>query len=154
MNTKRNRWLDVGSSESESAPPVNTPAARRPPCADNPDTWDLDTGSPDLWRVATQICHECPLRAECQTLAETLISRGEGPRAMIWAGIGYDNAGKIVLNLERYRGAPSESRRPLRIIRTGTEPTRSELTFAAPARRIVLGRQSPLRLPRTGTDDC
>ncbi|MBL1079744.1 hypothetical protein JK358_35620 [Nocardia sp. 2] len=79
----------------------------------------------------------------CQDLVETLAARGDGPRAMIWAGVGYDNSGKAIDNLDRYRGAPSETRRPLRIIRTGGDPVHAESALRAPARRIILGRQIP-----------
>lgn len=150
MTTTRNRWLDAAPSEPEGIPLQTPTPARRPPCADHPDTWDLDTGSPELWHLAVRVCGDCPLLLECGQLVETLISRGEGPRAMIWAGIGYDNGGKIVENLDRYRSTPGDSRRPLRIIRTGGEPVHSTTALPAPARRIVLGRQ----LRRTGTESC
>lgn len=149
MNT-RSRWLDTGPSETEETQPEAGPGLRRPPCADQPDTWDLDTGTPDAWHLAVRICMECPLLNNCQDLVETLAERGDGPRAMIWAGVGYDNSGRVIENLDRYRSTPSEARRPLRIIRTGGDPIHAETALAAPARRIILGRQ----LPRSGSEAC
>ncbi len=119
---------------------------QRPPCADGPDDWDLDVGTPESWRAAVLACQDCPLRVSCEQLAQELTARGAGPRAMIWAGVAYDSAGKIVENLDRHRAAPLDHRRPLRIVRTGARPVCAEPTPSIP-RRIVLGR----RLRPTGT---
>ncbi|WP_067900435.1 hypothetical protein [Nocardia vaccinii] len=123
--------------------------AQRPPCADDPNDWDLDVGTPDSWRAAVQTCFECPLRVTCDQLVQELTARGDGPRAMIWAGVAYDSTGRIVDNLERHRAAPLDHRRPLRIIRTGTRPAAAAPAPSTP-RRIVLGH----RLRPTGTGPC
>ncbi|MQY23654.1 hypothetical protein [Nocardia macrotermitis] len=123
--------------------------AYRPPCADGPDDWDMDAGNPDSWRSAVRICAECPLFTNCRQLAESLIERGSGPRAMIWAGVAYDAAGRVVENLDRHRVAPIDHKRPLRIIRNGARPVCTEPAPPTPRRRIVLGH----RLAPTGTDE-
>ncbi|MBO0855077.1 MAG: hypothetical protein J2P18_15095 [Nocardia sp.] len=117
------------------------PAAVRPPCADGPDDWDLDVGTPESWRTAVQTCAECPLLSQCAELAQALIIRGDGPRAMIWAGVAYDGSGKVVENLDRHATAPSDHKRPLRIIHTGARPVCGEVAPETPRRRIVLGRR-------------
>ncbi len=156
MSTIHSRRLPLGSPVAPRLSTVPTPAvatvavaaAHRPPCADGPDDWDLDVGTPDSWRAAVRICASCPLLTECSQLAEALIARGDGPRAMIWAGVAYDSAGKIVENLDRHRTAPLDHKRPLRIIRTGARPVCVEPAPATPRRRIVLGRR--LRPAATG----
>jgi len=124
-------------------------SAHKPPCADGPDDWDLDTGNPDTWRAAMRVCESCPLFARCEQLVRTLTERGTGPRAMIWAGVAYDNTGKVVTDLDRHRVTPIDHKRPLRIIRTGSRPAPAEPVAAIPRRRIVLGR----RLEPTGTGE-
>jgi hypothetical protein len=133
------------------ATPTLSPAARRrPPCATQPNDWDLDVGTPDSWRTAVQTCHGCPIFDECTDLAQSLIARGLGPRAMIWAGIAYDGAGRVVPNLDRHRVAAIDHKRPLRIIRNGNRPEHIEASAATPQRHLVLGR----RLRPTGTGGC
>jgi hypothetical protein len=130
--------------------PVSTKQGRsshRPPCADGPDDWDLDVGTPQSWRAAMRICESCPLFRNCEQLVETLIERGTGPKAMIWAGVAYDSAGKVVTDLDRHRITPLDHKRPMRIIRTGSRPVPAELAPAPARRHIVLGR----RLEATGT---
>ncbi|WP_157121181.1 hypothetical protein [Nocardia miyunensis] len=122
-------------------------STRRPPCADGPDNWDMDSGTPDSWRAAVRICSECPLYTNCRELVETLTARGNGPRGMIWAGVAYDAAGKIVENLDRHRVGLIDHKRPLRIIHNGERPVGAESASPAPQRRIVLGH----RLRPTGT---
>ncbi|MFF3569876.1 hypothetical protein [Nocardia jiangxiensis] len=122
-------------------------STRRPPCADGPDDWDMDSGNPDSWRTAVRICAECPLYTNCRELAETLAARGNGPRGMIWAGVAYDSMGKIVENLDRHRVASIDHKRPLRIFHNGERPVRADSASSTPRRRIVLGH----RLRPTGT---
>lgn len=124
----------------------NTP---RPPCAERPDDWDLDTGNPETWRHAVATCNDCPLLRQCAQLAATLTDRGHTPRAMIWAGVGYDNAGNVIGDLSRHRTTPVDRRPPTIIIRTApsfrehiTEhrTTQCEATPAVPRRQIVIRR--------------
>jgi hypothetical protein len=130
--------------------PSSTPSPavlRRPPCAAEPNDWDLDVGTPDSWRAAVRTCHGCPLFDECAGLAQTLIGRGLAPRSMIWAGVAYDGAGRVVQNLDRHRVPAIDHKRPLRIIRNGDRPQHAEAGSATPHRHLVLGR----RLRPTGT---
>ncbi|MBF6209115.1 hypothetical protein K8O92_01490 [Nocardia asteroides] len=108
----------------------------------------MDTGNPDAWRAAVRTCQSCPLLVQCRQLAQTLTTRGDGPRAMIWAGVAYDNSGSVIENLDRHRAAPIDHKRPMRIIRNGSRPLRTVSTLPAPRRHIVLGQ--PLK--PTGTD--
>ncbi|MFE4455789.1 hypothetical protein ACFROC_00395 [Nocardia tengchongensis] len=139
----------------DSAPRAAVNPSLRPLCAAGPNDWDLDVGTPDSWRSAVQTCRVCPLLEHCGQLARSFIARGDAPRAMIWAGVAYDNAGKVVENLDRHRIAPIDHKRPLRIVRHGCAATREEPVPAtreelapAPRRHLVLGR--PLRA--TGTE--
>ncbi|MFE3261062.1 hypothetical protein ACFXPS_38860 [Nocardia sp. NPDC059091] len=128
---------------------TNSPVrSNRPPCAEGPNDWDLDIGTPDAWRAAVEVCRSCPLLTECAQLAQGFIDRGDAPRSMIWAGVPYDNSGKIVENLDRHRIAPFDRKRPMRIIRTSPSPSHHELVSSAPRRHLVLGQQ----LRPTGTD--
>ncbi|TLF55274.1 hypothetical protein [Nocardia cyriacigeorgica] len=138
----------VKPTASNKVSTLPTKAAQRPPCADLPDNWDLDTGTPAAWHAAVETCSRCPLFLQCRQLAQTLIARGDGPRAMIWAGVAYDNSGNVVENLDRHRAVPLDHKRPMRIIRTGARPLGTESVVTAPRRRIVLGRP----LTSTGTD--
>ncbi|WP_405136700.1 hypothetical protein [Nocardia sp. NBC_01388] len=127
---------------------VTAAKADRPPCATCPNDWDLDVGTPESWRAAVEVCGSCPLRSKCEQLASTLITRGDAPKAMIWAGVAYDNSGRVIENLDRYRVTPLDHRRPMRIIRTGTSAQPAESVPEAPRRHLVLGR--PLRPTGTG----
>ncbi len=137
-------------AQHSGAPAAAIPpaAVRRPPCADGPNDWDLDVGTPDSWRAAVQICRGCPLFDDCSELAQNLIDRGLAPRSMIWAGVGYDGAGRVVENLDRHRAAAIDHKRPLRIIRNSQRPLRAGSTSGAPQRLLVLGR----RLRPTGAE--
>ncbi|MFI5715829.1 hypothetical protein [Nocardia sp. NPDC051750] len=150
MTISPTRPLGVVLRRLPSATPVSpAPAAtagrsaQQPPCASLPDGWDLDSGSPEAWRVAIRTCYGCSLFDQCSKLAQSLIERGDAPRAMIWAGIAYDNSGNVIEDLERHRAVPVDHKRPMRIIRNGPRPARNQPASAAPKRHIVLGR--PLR---------
>ncbi|WP_280442721.1 hypothetical protein [Nocardia brasiliensis] len=131
---------------AESAP---RKTAARPACEGMSDDWDLDVGTPLRWKVAVRICQNCPLIDQCREFAQTLIARGDGPRALIWAGVGYDNSGRVVEDLDRYRPMPLDRNRPLRIIRNGSRPIRTGPVPVAPHRHLVLGRP----LEPTGTNE-
>ncbi|MBF6175670.1 hypothetical protein [Nocardia blacklockiae] len=150
MRTTQPRWLVTNPTAPVQIPAAIAPSAshlpskspsHRPPCADGPDDWDLDVGTPESWRSAIRTCQSCPLFAKCDQLAQALIARGDGPRAMIWAGVAYDSAGRIVENLDRHRAAPIDHKRPLRIIHNGPRPVCTEPAPPTPHRRIVLGRR-------------
>ena len=121
-----------------------------PPCAENPDNWDLDVGSPDTWRDAVETCGNCPLMGECARLARELSARGQSPRSMIWAGIGYDNSGRVIDNLDQHR-VTVDLKRPTFIIHTprpcaagagvrGANAVGAQSAAAAPRRQIVIHR--------------
>lgn len=120
----------------------------RPPCAGSPADWDLDAGGPEAWRSAVRVCASCPLADRCAQLAQTFIDRGDTPRAMIWAGVAYDNSGRVIENLDAHRPALIDHKRPVRIIRTGRRPRDAAPALPAPRRHFVLGRP----LAPTGTD--
>lgn len=154
MSTTQVRSSSVVLPRTTSAPRVHAPAlpasaksAQRSPCAESPDSWDLDSGTPESWHSAVRICYGCPLFVQCGRLAQTLIERGDAPRAMIWAGVAYDNSGNVIENLDRHRNVPIDHKRPMRIIRNGPRPTRGAAVAGAPKRHIVLGR--PLRPTET-----
>lgn len=132
----------VSGAPSEATARTAATPTQRPLCAAGPNDWDLDVGTPESWRAAVQTCKVCPLLEHCGQLARSFIARGDAPRAMIWAGVAYDNAGKVVENLDRHRIAPIDHKRPLRIVRHGCTATREE-PAPAPRRHLVLGR--PLR---------
>ncbi|MGK8503865.1 hypothetical protein [Nocardia asiatica] len=148
MSITRTLPMDAGSLATAKVSSIPAKSNQRPPCADVPDNWDMDTGNPDAWRAAVRTCQSCPLLAQCQQLAQSLTARGDGPRAMIWAGVAYDNSGGVIENLDRHRAAPIDHKRPMRIIRNGPRPLRTVSTLPAPRRHIVLGQ--PLK--PTGTD--
>ncbi|WP_037180513.1 hypothetical protein [Rhodococcoides fascians] len=62
------------------------------PCRQNPAGWDVDrTGAPGL-RAAVRACRlDCPLLTECRVVAQ---SGTVQLRAMVWAGIVYDEKGE------------------------------------------------------------
>ncbi|RMI32957.1 hypothetical protein [Nocardia stercoris] len=139
----------IGSTSTESATGATGSAKSvRPPCADAPHDWDLDVGTPESWRTAVATCAACPLLVGCAELARQLIADSDAPRAMIWAGIAYDAAGRVVEDLDRVRVAPIDHKRPIRIIRTGERQVCAAPVAAAPRRHFVLGRP----LAPTGTD--
>lgn len=150
--------MNIGTQthSSDKRADASAKATPRPACSERPDDWDLDTGTPDTWRQAVRTCQACPLLAQCSQLAETLTGRGQAPRAMIWAGVGYDASGNVIENLDRHRTAPIDHKRPTTIIRTapvqfeGTarlesapevRPHHHEPTPASPRRQIVIRRR-------------
>ncbi|MQY23875.1 hypothetical protein [Nocardia macrotermitis] len=120
--------------------PAPIAGSRRPSCADGPNDWDLDVGTPDSWRAAVRICQECPLLNDCAESVRTLTDRGMGPRSMIWAGVAYDATGRVLENLDRHRITPLDHKPPLRIIRHSERPRGTENAPAAPRRHLILGR--------------
>jgi hypothetical protein len=135
---------------------TTTPRKPKPPCAAHPDDWDLDTGTPTIWKDAVRTCHGCPILAQCRELAETLIAHGMPPRSAIWAGMGYDRSGNVIENLDRHRIRPIEPKRPLRIVRTGSvyvRPARQPNgdPESTPPRRMIRLRRRGLVPTGTGS---
>ncbi|WP_280454732.1 hypothetical protein [Nocardia brasiliensis] len=139
----------LATISTTQAEPVPRKTTARPACEGMSDDWDLDVGTPIRWKAAVRICSSCPLLAQCEEFAQALIARGDGPRALIWAGVGYDNSGRVVEDLDRYRPMPLDRNRPLRIIRNGPRPVRTGPAPVAPHRHLILGRP----LEPTGTGD-
>jgi hypothetical protein len=132
-------------------------AVGKPSCIDRPEDWDLDVGSPIVWREAVRTCHACPLLTQCAELAQVLISRGATPRAQIWAGIAYDKAGNVIADLDRRRlrvSAPPAARiivhRPgpvtvnaiRSLTRSAPTPAAEPTVEERPLRRITIRRHS------------
>lgn len=146
----------LGTHASSTLSSTYSKSVSRPPCADRPDDWDLDMGTLDSWRAAVSVCENCPLLAGCADLAQTLIERGAAPRALIWAGVAYDSAGRVVEHLERYRSTSMVDRRPIRIVHNVTRPAGAGngrfgtgSIPSAPRRLFVLGSRE---LRPTGTE--
>ena len=130
-----------------------TPSKPKPPCAARPDDWDLDVGTPDVWREAVRICQGCPILVQCRELADTLIGHGMPPRSLIWAAVGYDRWGNVIENLDEHRVRPIE-RKPTRIVRTGQVYVRSTRQLQpngnpVSTRRTIMLRRRRLSPPNT-----
>lgn len=112
----------------------------RPPCAQCPDAWDLDFGDPQTWQHAVRTCYACPMFTQCRAQAEALVRRGQAPRAVIWAGRAYDNSGRIIRNLDHYRGSAGLTTKPsTRITHLAPTPNHYEADGPiATARGIVV----------------
>ncbi|MEU7766879.1 hypothetical protein AB0B25_17355 [Nocardia sp. NPDC049190] len=92
--------------------PMSTPPSGLLPCAEQPERWDLGTGTAETWMESRQICLRCPLRAPCARRAAHMVEVGWPPREMLWAGVGYDRAGNVIQDLARYsRPKPRRRRR-------------------------------------------
>lgn len=135
------------------------------PCAEYPEDWDLDAGSPERWRRAAQLCHEaCPLREPCAARAQALIGRNTPPVAMIWAGIAYNRRGKAIKDLDKYhatrhKAVTAISRREgtMTIVRVGPVPEKSSAAIRSQALRSGSGiRNGPVHLiiPRRVSHSC
>ena len=75
------------------------------PCRDDPAGWDIDrSGVLALWAAVRACRMDCPLLGACRVVA----SSGRVPvRAMVWAGVVYDDRGRTVdLNRPRLRIGP------------------------------------------------
>lgn len=95
--------LDVESAQAAlDAPNVWTP------CRDDPAGWDIDrSGVMVLWAAVRACRMDCPLLDACRVVARS----GEvSVRAMVWAGVVYDDRGQSVdLNKPRLRIGPYTS---------------------------------------------
>lgn len=112
-----------------AAPVGSRTSMTGPPCAARPDSWDLEVGTPETWRQAVRTCHECPFFADCAKLANKLTRAGQGPRAMIWAGVAYDCAGRVIGNLDHYH-PPGKQNRVTKIVHIPSQVSRTKTTSA------------------------
>lgn len=64
------------------------------PCRENPAGWDIDqSGSAELWAAVRACRVDCPLLAACAAVAR---SGRVSVRAMVWAGVVYDERGRVL----------------------------------------------------------
>ena len=63
-----------------------------------PLSWDLDVGELPSWMRAQHTCVEqCPLLAACTEQRDRMYPRtGNGPQAVIWAGVAYGDTGQVL----------------------------------------------------------
>jgi hypothetical protein len=116
---------------------------RRPLCSENPTWWDLDSGTSEIWSRAVRICGTCPMLTSCDQSAHELTERGLGPRAAIWAGVGYDSAGRVIADLMHYsRPRIGATRRESRIMRIGAGVERVSRSSRAARDRDPSGRRA------------
>lgn len=86
-----------------------------PPCAADPDGWDLDYGSLPDWLRAIRACTECPFQRRC--LADLFAAYPpdtEGPHGLIQAGIAFTSTGRRIPDapaLVEYASAGNQRRR-------------------------------------------
>lgn len=60
------------------------------PCTSDPAAWDVDVADAgQLQRAIGKCAYECPIFAACKAAATD-------PRAMVWAGIAYDDEGRQI----------------------------------------------------------
>lgn len=93
-------------------PPRNGPAS--PPCAADPDGWDIDYGSLPDWLRAIRTCTECPFQRSC--LADLFAGYPDtaGPHGLIQAGIAFTSTGRRIPDaaaLVEYASAGNQRRR-------------------------------------------
>lgn len=66
------------------------------PCSIDPQSWDIDEGSYRAGREAQRECFGCPRLAACGAEVSDMISAGDPPRSMIWAGFAYRHDGTVI----------------------------------------------------------
>ncbi|MFQ6395311.1 hypothetical protein ACLMAJ_17810 [Nocardia sp. KC 131] len=126
---------------------MSTPPPGRLPCAEQPERWDLGTGTSETWMESMQICLRCPLRAPCARRAAHMVELGWPPYEMVWAGVGYDRSGKVIEDLARYRRAkPRRRREQLVIVGPSVDAPPDSVTgsltqHALDVRTIALGQR-------------
>jgi len=86
-----------------------------PPCASNPQAWDMDQGGLTDWLRSLRICTtECPLLTRCWEARNRQYADGRGPVGVIWAGTAYTETGQPLLTqsaLVEYGSAGNSRRR-------------------------------------------
>ncbi|WP_433733951.1 LuxR C-terminal-related transcriptional regulator [Nocardia sp. CA-129566] len=111
------------------------------PCAEHPEDWDLDAGTPARWRRASQICHDaCPVRESCAAQARSLIQRNTPPVAMIWAGIAYNRQRKAIADLDHYHATRLEAVQAIQ--RADADLIAEGCTTAAIANRLSVSKRA------------
>lgn len=72
------------------------------PCAQRPQSWDMDAGTLTEWLTARRACLECPVLANCRELRDELYPSNhprrprKNPAAVILAGIAYSETGRVL----------------------------------------------------------
>lgn len=60
-------------------------------------SWDLDEGDLVAWTRALRICQEhCPVKQLCTQRRQEFYPGADRPAGVIWAGVAYSEAGKIL----------------------------------------------------------
>ncbi len=68
-----------------------------PPCASNPQAWEMDHGGLVDWLRSLRVClSECPLLAQCWAVRNRQYPAGH-PAGVIWAGTAYTETGRPLL---------------------------------------------------------
>lgn len=99
-DTREDDTVDAESAQTA----LDTPNVWTP-CRDDPAGWDIDrSGVLALWAAVRACRMDCPLLDSCRMVARS----GRVPvRAMVWAGVVYDDRGRTVdLNRPRLRIGP------------------------------------------------
>ncbi|MGW4338536.1 hypothetical protein ACWEK5_37915 [Rhodococcus koreensis] len=67
------------------------------PCSIDPQSWDIDEGSYRAGLDAQREClQRCPRLSACRAEVSAMVSAGDPPRSMIWAGVAYRHDGTAV----------------------------------------------------------
>ncbi|MFE9328884.1 WhiB family transcriptional regulator [Nocardia sp. NPDC052278] len=148
----------MSNIEDNQAPRQRTKL--RVPCSARPTDWDLDTGGPQEWQQAIETCRQCPVLAQCSDLAQGFTTAGMEPRGVIWAGVPYDDRGRIVVDLNQHKNS-LVLRGPTRISRrtVGASPFHRPICESFEVTKVkgvhlTIRRRSHIRaLPDTGTSD-
>lgn len=82
-----------------------------PPCAAQPDLWDMERGNLSTWLAAIRVCTtDCPLLAQCWADKLATYGPAAGPEGLIQAGVGHTMTGRALrpARLMTYRPDGSE----------------------------------------------
>ncbi|MCU1643819.1 MAG: hypothetical protein JWN03_4094 [Nocardia sp.] len=147
-------------SNFEDTPTPTSTTKPRVPCSAKPTDWDLDASGPDEWHRSIETCQRCPVFSQCDNLAQVFAAAGIGPRGMIWAGVAYDNNGRIVLDINQHKNS-LVPHGPMRITRrlTSAPPSHQRVSNVLDMTKVkgvhlVIGRRGVARTsPDIGTTD-
>lgn len=83
----------VGARSARPVPRISTTEELTPslPCAQSPDSWDVDVAHPAELIAAAEQCVGCPIFARCKRDAQA-----GAAASMVWAGTIYDENGRAV----------------------------------------------------------